>query len=246
MTEKKAADPASTQVFDAISGVMKKLGSEGIAKARRNRDQGYQFRGIDDVLNALNGFLTEERLIILPRYADRSVDARPTKSGGVMFNVTVWGEFDFICTKDASRCVAGPFPGEAQDSADKATNKAMSAAYKNMAIQVFCIPTEGDNDADAQTPEDTAAVVEGQEKAPRPTLSDLAAYEQFVSQLEKAKTDRVLNTVWKAHVDALKAWYDSNNGLYEKIYEVARQQRQAIKKGNLPEHGEDDGMRPPD
>jgi hypothetical protein len=41
--------------------------------------------------------------------------------------------------------------GEAMDSGDKATNKAMSAAYKYMAMQEFCIPTEGDNDADAAT-----------------------------------------------------------------------------------------------
>ena len=39
------------------------------------------------------------------------------------------------------------------DTADKATNKAMSAAYKYMAMEVFCIPTEGDNDADATTHE---------------------------------------------------------------------------------------------
>jgi hypothetical protein len=39
------------------------------------------------------------------------------------------------------------------DSGDKATNKAMSASYKYMAMQLFCIPTEGDNDADATTHE---------------------------------------------------------------------------------------------
>ena len=37
------------------------------------------------------------------------------------------------------------------DSADKATNKAMSATYKYAAFQTFCIPTKGDNDADATT-----------------------------------------------------------------------------------------------
>jgi hypothetical protein len=46
--------------------------------------------------------------------------------------------------------------GEAMDSADKATNKAMSAAYKYAAFLAFCIPTEGDNDADATTPEPAA------------------------------------------------------------------------------------------
>jgi hypothetical protein len=41
--------------------------------------------------------------------------------------------------------------GEAMDSGDKSSNKAMSAAYKYAAFQAFCIPTEGDNDADATT-----------------------------------------------------------------------------------------------
>ncbi len=39
------------------------------------------------------------------------------------------------------------------DSGDKSTNKAMSAAYKYAAFMTFAIPTEGDNDADAHTPE---------------------------------------------------------------------------------------------
>jgi hypothetical protein len=43
--------------------------------------------------------------------------------------------------------------GEAMDSSDKATNKAMSAAYKYAALMTFAIPTEGDNDADAHTPQ---------------------------------------------------------------------------------------------
>jgi hypothetical protein len=37
------------------------------------------------------------------------------------------------------------------DSGDKATNKAMSAAYKYACFQAFSIPTESDNDADAHT-----------------------------------------------------------------------------------------------
>jgi hypothetical protein len=39
------------------------------------------------------------------------------------------------------------------DSSDKATNKAMSAAYKYAAFQAFAIPTEGDNDTENNTPE---------------------------------------------------------------------------------------------
>jgi hypothetical protein len=50
--------------------------------------------------------------------------------------------------------------GEAMDSGDKASNKAMSAAYKYAAFQTFCIPTEGDNDADSTTHEVAAAATD--------------------------------------------------------------------------------------
>ena len=39
------------------------------------------------------------------------------------------------------------------NSGDKATNMAMSAAYKYAMFQSFCVPTEGTPDADAETHE---------------------------------------------------------------------------------------------
>ena len=63
-----------------------------------------------------------------------------------------WVRANFVSTLDGSRHDATIY-GEAMDSADKATNKAMSAAYKYAVLLTFCIPTEGDNDADAKTHE---------------------------------------------------------------------------------------------
>jgi hypothetical protein len=77
---------------------------------------------------------------------------RQTQKGGTLFYVTVEAEFDFVSAKDGSKVTVRTY-GEAMDSADKATNKAMSAAYKYAAFQTFCIPTEGDNDADATSHE---------------------------------------------------------------------------------------------
>jgi hypothetical protein len=68
----------------------------------------------------------------------------------VLFYVVAGMDFDLVSAVDGSSHTVHVI-GEAMDSADKATNKAMSAAYKYMAMQVFCIPTEGDNDADATT-----------------------------------------------------------------------------------------------
>jgi hypothetical protein len=64
----------------------------------------------------------------------------------------VEAEFDFVSAEDGSKHTVRTF-GEAMDRGDKATNKAMSAAYKYAAFQAFAIPTEGDNDADASTHE---------------------------------------------------------------------------------------------
>ena len=134
-------------VYHAIAAVMEAVGREGIAKGRRNQQQGYSFRGIDDVYNALAPILARHQLIIVPRVLSREKTEQTTAKGGILFYVVVQVEFDIVCATDGSRITACTW-GEAMDSADKATNKAMSAAYKYMAMQTFCIPTEGDNDAD--------------------------------------------------------------------------------------------------
>ena len=141
----EAATPA---VYRAISSVAGAIAKEGIAKNKKNTQQGFMFRGIDDVYNALAPILSEFGLVVLPRVLKRIETEREAKSGGALFNVVVEVEFDFVAAEDGSRHVVKTF-GEAMDSADKATNKAMSAAYKYAAMQAFCIPTSGDNDADA-------------------------------------------------------------------------------------------------
>lgn len=139
-------------VYECITIVSEELARIGISKARRNQQQGYNFRGVDDMYNALAIPLARAGLTILPRALSRECVERANKSGGALFYVTVEVEFDFVSAKDGSKHVVKTF-GEAMDSADKATNKAMSAAYKYAVMQVFCIPTEGDNDADATTHE---------------------------------------------------------------------------------------------
>jgi hypothetical protein len=139
-------------VYTAINAMIETLSHDGISKARRNETQGFAFRGIDDVYNAISGGLARHKLNIIPRMVGRVCEARTTAKGGVMYSVTVEAEFDFVSAVDGSCHVCRMF-GEAMDSGDKATNKAMSAAYKYACIQVFCIPTEAESpDADQTTP----------------------------------------------------------------------------------------------
>lgn len=135
-------------VYKAIGAVSQELSAQGISKARNNAAQGYKFRGIDDVLNALSGALVKAGLVILPRCTEREVVERQTANGKAIFYVTCKVEFDLVSTEDGSKHTVCTY-GEAMDSADKATNKAMSAAYKYLALLVFCIPTEASPDTDA-------------------------------------------------------------------------------------------------
>ncbi|WP_368753461.1 ERF family protein [Klebsiella pneumoniae] len=134
MTDKK--------VYAAISAVAGELAEKGISKAIKKGSQvNYAFRGIDDVYNALAPALVKHKLLILPRCTERSCCERTSKNGGALFYVTVRAEFDFVSTEDGSIHTVVTY-GEAMDSGDKATNKAMSIAYKYAAFQAFCIPTE--------------------------------------------------------------------------------------------------------
>lgn len=141
-----------SHVYAAINEVTAIMASEGIAKSRRNQQQGYQFRGIDDVFSALSRHLANAKLCILPRVLHRDVVERATKSGGVSTYVVLDVEFDLVSSVDGSKHTIRTM-GEAMDTADKATNKAMSAAMKYACLLAFQIPTEGDNDTENSHPE---------------------------------------------------------------------------------------------
>lgn len=146
------ADAASTvpAVYMAISNVMECMSKEGIGKDRRNSQQSYNFRGIDDVYNALCGVLAAEKLMMLPFVVEKEREERQTQKGGVLNYTILTVDFKLVCAIDGSSDVVRMI-GEAMDSADKSSNKAQSAALKYAALQVFMIPTEGDNDAEAAT-----------------------------------------------------------------------------------------------
>lgn len=213
-------------VYKAIAAVMADLSKEGISKDKRNQQQGYSFRGIDDVFNALSPLLAKHGLCILPRVLKREQVERQTLKGGALFYTTVEVEFDFVSAEDGSSHTVKTF-GEAMDSADKSTNKAMSAAYKYAALQAFAIPTEGDNDADATTHEVAAKPIPKQEpkpaqkpqaKATEPTSERYSTHEQtqtpFDEPTEPAKdpdalvdevSERVRLCKTREDLEALKA-----------------------------------------
>jgi hypothetical protein len=194
-------------VYACIAAVSAEIAKTGISKDRSNAQQGYKFRGVDDVYNALAPVLAKHQLVILPRILSRECVERQTQKGGTLFYVIVEAEFDFVSATDGSKHTARTY-GEAMDSADKATNKAMSAAYKYVTFQTFCIPTEGDHDADAHTPEPTLP------KAPE-------GFDDWLIDLETVATSEgtaALEAAWKKSQPYMRKFLtDTNKGQWEAI-----------------------------
>jgi hypothetical protein len=187
------------KVYQAINRVQAALSVEGISKGRNNQAQGYKFRGIDDVYNALSPLLAKHGLCVLPRCTSREVVERVNAKGTALFYVTVCAEFDFVAAEDGSKHTVITY-GEAMDSGDKATNKAMSAAYKYACMQAFSIPTEGDNDADATTHEVQAVDMSPKARAARIVTGvasgDAAGAAVFLASIDQ----KALDAIW-SHLD---------------------------------------------
>ena len=182
-------------VYKAIASVMADIGVTGIAKGRNNAQQGYKFRGIDDVYNELNGLLSKYHLILLPNVISREQVERQTKSGGALFFTNVLVEFTLVSALDGTKATIRTV-GEAMDSGDKSSNKALSAAYKYAAMMLFCIPTEADNDADAIT-HDVAAGNLLPPTHPNLVKNSMAEKDALCKEIDDIQSMAVL-TKWKA------------------------------------------------
>ncbi len=160
----------SSTVHEALSAVMGDV--RAVGKNDRNQAQSFNFRGIDAVVNAVGPALRTHGVVVVPdvrdlKYATVEVGKNRTPMGHVL--VTVGYRFygpagDYIDTTTV---------GEAMDSGDKATAKAMSVAFRTCLLQALALPTtEPDPDAESferarTVPEvDRAKLTRSKPKAP--------------------------------------------------------------------------------
>lgn len=133
------------KIYAAMAEVMKKV--TPIAKSGYNTMQKFNFRGIDDIYNALNGIMAEAGVFSLPEVIEQSTEERQAKSGGTNIYRLYKIRYTFYCSDGSS--VSSVVVGEGMDSGDKASNKAMAVAHKYALLQAFCIPTQEPKDPDA-------------------------------------------------------------------------------------------------
>jgi len=140
-----------TGIYKAITNAMKEISP--IAKEKRNKEQGFQYRGVDDVMNELNPILSKHNIFIYPEVVGSERHEREARSGSKLLYSILTIKYHFATDDGSEICTT--VIGEGMDSGDKASNKAMAVAFKYACLQMFCIPTDDMDDPDKHTPPDS-------------------------------------------------------------------------------------------
>ena len=140
-------------IYETIAAVIAEIPAVGKEKKTQGSN-GYNYRGIDDVMNAMQPLFAKHNLFVVPEVLEQKREERQSKNGGLLIYSICKVKYTFYAEDGSS--VSAVVIGEAMDSSDKATNKAMSAAFKYCLFQTFCIPTEEMIDSETDTHEAAA------------------------------------------------------------------------------------------
>ena len=120
MAEKK-------NIFETINAVMEDVGV--IGKDKKNQQQGFMYRGIDDVMNALNPAFIKHHLFIVPEVLEQRREERQTTRGGNLIYSVCRVKYTFHA-EDGSSIEAVVIGETAPKAEGKAGGKKGAAASK--------------------------------------------------------------------------------------------------------------------
>lgn len=126
-------------IYAKLLSVAHDVGAVG--KDGRNDNQNYNYRRLEDVINAVHRAFTANGVMITSEVIDHRREEKSSKTGGILNYSILTMRFTFYAKEDGSS-VQSITVGEGMDSGDKASNKAMSAALKYALGQTLMIPFE--------------------------------------------------------------------------------------------------------
>jgi hypothetical protein len=142
----------SGNAVERLSAVMRDVQSLG--KRERNEQFGFNFRGVDSVMNAVGPALRDHGLVVSSIVHDVRIDSYQTTKNTVMNRAIIKAEYRFTAPDETY--VSAMAWGEASDTMDKSVPKAMSVAYRTAILQALCLPTH-DPEPDAAEQYERAA-----------------------------------------------------------------------------------------
>jgi hypothetical protein len=148
------------KIHEQLAAIMADV--EAVGKERRNINQNFNFRGIEDVVNALHPVFASHKVFILSEVTAEKTEERTTAKGGNLIYRLLTVKVSYVSGIDGSRETV-TVTGEGMDSGDKAANKAMSAALKYALTQTLLLPFASfdDGDQDSQPPSTPKAQATG-------------------------------------------------------------------------------------
>lgn len=170
-----------TTIYQALASVMEDV--QAVRKAERNSQQGFMFRGIDAVVNAVGPALRKHGVIVSPNVIDHQYGTVEVgKNRTVQAHVIVKVSYTFYGPEGDS--LNATVIGEAMDSGDKAVAKAMSVAFRIALLQALALPTD-EPDPDSDTYE---------RSQPLPKASD-DQFTEWVTRMNDATDLDALNII---------------------------------------------------
>lgn len=124
---------------------------DAIGKDQRNDTQKFNYRGIDQVYNAINPLLAKHGVYMTATILGKTREERASKTGGILAFTCLRMRYHFHA-EDGST-IYTEAEGEGMDSGDKSSNKGMAVAHKYAILQAFCVPTKDLDDPDAHSHE---------------------------------------------------------------------------------------------
>lgn len=126
------------QIFTLLPMVMADIGS--IGKSNENRQQGYRYRSVDQILNALHPALVRHKVCLSVSISDRKTTVEERKDKAVV-RTTLTMTVRFIAP-DGSFLESSSI-GEGLDyNGDKSSNKCLSSAFKYLMFLTLAIPLD--------------------------------------------------------------------------------------------------------
>ena len=144
---------ADGQIYKLIPKIMAEIGAVG--KEGKNEQQGYKFRSIEDVMNAAHPVLAKYGVFIAPEVIEKESQDRQTfnRNGEAKTSIRVSLSVRHTWYASDGSSVPVVTVGEGIDSSDKASNKAMTAAFKYTICETLCIPTKDLSEGDLESPD---------------------------------------------------------------------------------------------
>jgi len=229
-TTETTTAPATGNICQRIPAIMREI--EAIPKDRKNTQQNYSFRGIDDVYNLIHPVMAKHGVFMsCTILSDRTEERKSSKGNALIYRV-INARYRF--TADDGSFIETDVIGEGMDSGDKAANKAMSVGQKYALLQTFMVPTD---DASKDPESENHEVAPKLDPPPPPPAQDDFFDSpaepdpwEYLADLKKAK-DGIGDETYYAILAKYKANHANEIPVLERP-DALKEMREAYRKGH--------------